>query len=135
VARSGPAFAVAAAVVAAAVAAGAIANQAETRRRQVERVHALTGGDPDLGRAAVAARPCGGCHAIPGIPGAAGKVGPSLTGFAGRLYIGGRASNTPDNLVQWIEDPHQIDPQSAMPPMGIGEKEARDIAAYLYTLQ
>lgn len=134
-ASSGPAFAVVAAVVLVGIGAGAVANQTEAHRRLVERAHAMTGGDPDLGRAAIAARPCGGCHAIPGVAGATGKVGPSLAGFSGRLYIGGRANNTPDNLVAWIEDPHRIDPQNAMPPMGVGDKEARDIAAYLYTLQ
>jgi cytochrome c1 len=81
------------------------------RDQLAARVHALTGGDP------------------------AGKVGPSLKGFSGRLYIGGRQQNTPANLVAWIENPHAIDPQNVMPPMGIGEREARDIAAYLYTLK
>jgi cytochrome c2 len=135
VARSGPAFAIAAVAVVAVLLAGGVANEIDTRHHLVQRVHALTGGDPDAGRAAIARRPCGGCHVIPGIAGAAGKVGPPLTGFAGRIYIGGRVSNTPDNLVQWLEDPHTIDPQSAMPPMGVGDKEARDISAYLYTLQ
>lgn len=134
-AKSGAAFAIGAAVIVLVIAGGGIANQIDARRHLVERVHALTGGDPDAGRADIAARPCGGCHEIPGIAGAKGKVGPPLTGFAGRIYIGGRLSNTPDNLVQWLEDPHTVDPQSAMPPMGVGDKEARDIAAYLYTLQ
>jgi cytochrome c2 len=122
-------------VVVAGLGGGFAANQVEAQRRTVERAQALTGGDPELGRAAVAARSCGGCHQIPGVRGASGRVGPSLAGFSGRLFIGGRARNTPANLVQWIEDPHSIDPQNAMPPMGVGEKEARDIAAYLYTLQ
>ena len=134
-ARSGPAFAICALVILAGIAAGGLANQIEARQRLAQRVHALTGGDPARGRAAIASRPCGGCHTIPGIAGATGKVGPSLAGFSGRLYIGGRANNTPDNLIQWIQDPHQIDPQNVMPPMGVGEKEARDIAAYLYTLK
>ena len=134
-ARSGPVLAIVAALALAGIGAGAIANQAESHRREVARVKALTGGDPDRGRTAIAARPCGGCHQIPGVTGAQGKVGPSLAGFSGRLYIGGRRNNTPDNLIQWIEDPHQIDPQNAMPPMGVGEAEARDIAAYLETLK
>lgn len=111
------------------------ALQMNARHRLESRVHALTGGNSEAGRAAITQRPCGGCHEIPGIPGAAGKVGPSLSAFSGRLYIGGRLQNTPDNLVAWIENPHIIDPQNVMPPMGIGEAEARDIAAYLYTLR
>jgi cytochrome c2 len=117
-----------------ALAGGYLGNKAEARHRLEERVKAMTGGDPERGQAAIAKRPCGGCHQIPGIRGAKGKVGPPLAGFAGRAYIGGRPANTPENLVRWIRDPHAFDPETAMPPMGIGEPEARDIAAYLYTL-
>ena len=123
-----------AAAVALIIGGGFLGNQFEARQRLDARVRALTGGDPEAGRAALARRPCGGCHQIPGVRGAAGKVGPPLSAFAGRAYIAGRLANTPDNLTAWIENPHSIDPQSAMPPMGIGEREARNMAAYLYTL-
>ena len=123
------------AVVAVLIAGGGyVGNQVMAHRHLVSRVQALTGGDPDRGKQALLRRPCGSCHEIPGVAGAKGRVGPPLTHFAGRAFIGGRVNNTPDNLVQWIRDPHTIDPQSAMPPMGVGEREARDIAAYLYTL-
>lgn len=127
-----------AALVGVLVVAGAVAaltyNQIDARRRLDARVHVLTGGDPEIGRADLANRPCGSCHEIPGVAGAVGRVGPPLVHFAGRTFIGGRATNTPENLVRWIEDPHTIDPQSAMPAMGVGDREARDMAAYLYTL-
>jgi cytochrome c1 len=42
--------------------------------------------------------------------------------------------NTPQNLVAWIRDPPGIDPLTAMPASGMSEAEARDVAAYLYTL-
>lgn len=113
---------------------GFVANQLDARHRLNARVNVLTGGDPAKGREELARLPCGGCHEIPGVHGAQGRVGPPLTHFAGRAFIGGRASNTPGNLVQWIQDPHAIDPQSAMPPMNVSEQEARDVAAYLYTL-
>jgi cytochrome c len=113
---------------------GYVANQVQARRHLVAHVQALTGGDPDRGRADIQRRPCGGCHEIPGVAGAQGRVGAPLTHFASRAFIAGRVNNTPDNLIQWIEDPHTIDKDNAMPPMGIGEAEARDIAAYLYTL-
>jgi cytochrome c2 len=131
---SGPVVAGIVAVVVVAGLGGYLANTYETQRRQDLRVRTLTGGDPDRGRAAIAHRPCGACHEIPGVTGAKARVGPPLTHFAGRVFIGGRVQNTPDNLIRWIEDPHAIDKDSAMPPMGIGEAEARDIAAYLYTL-
>ena len=134
-ARPALAWGLGVAVIAAAIGVGVAANQIESRGRLAARVHALTGGDAEAGRRAISQRPCGGCHEIPGIAGAQGHVGPPLKGFAGRLYIGGRRQNTPDNLIAWIENPHAIDPESAMPPMGIGEREARDIAAYLHTLE
>jgi mono/diheme cytochrome c family protein len=124
-----------AAAVGALLVGGYVGNQLEARHRLQERVTALTGGDPGRGKAAIRKHPCGGCHVIPGIAGAKGTVGPPLTQFARRGYIAGRAANAPETLIGFIEDPHVVDTQSAMPPMGIGEAEARDIAAYLYTLK
>ena len=50
-----------------------------------------------------------------------------------RLHCG-VLPNTPDNLLAWIKDPPGIDPLTAMPASGLDEAEARDVAAYLYTL-
>jgi cytochrome c2 len=116
------------------VAGGFVANQLLARHKLEARVEALTGGDPQRGRTLLAREPCGGCHEIPGVAGARGRVGPPLVHFASRAYIGGRASNTPDNLTRWLQDPRQFDPDTAMPPTPLSDREARDIAAYLYTL-
>src|SRR6185436_5859077 len=78
----------------------------QARHKVEARAAAQTGGDSARGAAAIAARGCGACRQIPGVAGAQGKVGPPLSGFAGRGYIAGRAPNTPDNLVGWIIDPH-----------------------------
>jgi cytochrome c2 len=99
------------------------------------RAIALTMGDPDRGRDLTLRYGCAGCHTIPGVPGAQGKVGPTLQGFAGRVYIGGVATNSPETLIQWIENPRSIDPKTAMPITGISRAEARHVAAYLYTLR
>ncbi len=48
--------------------------------------------------------------------------------------IAGSVANTPEMLVRWIRDPRSIDPLTTMPAMGVGERDARDIAAYLGTL-
>jgi cytochrome c2 len=103
----------------------------EARARAV----ALTAGDPDMGRALTQRYGCAGCHTIPGVPRAQGKVGPTLQGFAARVYIGGVATNSPETLIQWIENPRSIDPKTAMPITGISRSEARHVAAYLYTLR
>jgi len=119
------------------VGAGAVyaGYQLKFSRQARERAIALTAGDPDFGRQLTLRYGCARCHTIPGVPGAQGKVGPSLAGVAARVYIGGVAANTPDTLIQWIEDPRSIDPKTAMPVTGISHAEARHVAAYLYTLQ
>ncbi|MDB5369032.1 MAG: putative cytochrome c class protein [Roseomonas sp.] len=94
---------------------------------------ALTGGEPDRAPALITRYGCGGCHTIPGIPGADGRVAAPLNGLLERVYVGGVARNTAANLTGWIVNPRAFSPRSAMPATGITEDEARDVAAYLYT--
>ena len=96
---------------------------------------ALTGGNPVRGRAAIRQFGCGSCHAIPGIDGADGMVGPPLTGIAQRAYIAGVLQNSPQNMIRWLEDPPRVDSLTAMPNVGLTGDAARDITAYLYTLR
>ncbi len=100
-----------------------------------EEAVALTGGDPARGIAAVGRYGCGSCHDIPGIRSARGTVGPPLGRIAARTYLAGRLSNTPANMMQWIQHPQHIERGTAMPEMGVTESEARDITAFLYTLR
>ena len=76
---------------------------------------------------------CAGCHTIPGVPGARGKVGPPLAGLSGRLYVGGSAINSPDTLARWLVNPRAFDPRTAMPVTGISETDARAVAVWLLT--
>jgi cytochrome c len=92
-------------------------------------------GDPERGKEQIVAYGCGSCHVIPGVPGAHGLVGPPLTQFANRAYIAGEVPNTGDFLVQWISVPQSIEPGTVMPNLGVSNAQARDIAAYLYTLK
>lgn len=94
----------------------------------------VEGGDPSRGRAAIAAAGCGSCHAIPGVRGADGAVGPSLEHWSERRIIAGVVPNDPDRLVTWITVPQSIVPGNAMPNLGVTDGQARDMAAYLYTL-
>ena len=94
----------------------------------------VAGGDPERGLAALVRYGCGSCHAIPGVPGAQGTVGPPLGDFALRGYVAGIVPNWPHHLVRWVMDPPALAPQTAMPNVGVDEQDARDIAAYLYTL-
>jgi len=78
---------------------------------------------------------CGSCHSIPGVPGATGMVGPPMDHMASRMYIAGRLPNEPAAMVSWLRSPQHFEPATAMPEMGVSEADARDIAAYLYTLR
>ncbi|MBF0307121.1 MAG: c-type cytochrome [Alphaproteobacteria bacterium] len=96
---------------------------------------ASTLGDPDRGRTVIARYECGACHRIPGIAGARGKVGPPLAGFGRRAMIAGTLPNRPDALLPWLRDPPAQVAGTAMPALGLTEREAGDVAAYLYTLR
>lgn len=91
-------------------------------------------GDPGRGAKLIVQYSCSACHTVPGIRRARGRVGPPLDFFAERTYIGGELPNTPDTLVRWIMDAPGLIPATAMPRLGVSEADARDIAAYLYTL-
>ena len=91
-------------------------------------------GDPERGATLIQKYGCGGCHDIPNINDAEGNVGPPLSRIGNRIYIAGMLRNTPDNMLLWIREPQRIVPGNAMPQMNIPEQDARDIVAYLYTL-
>lgn len=92
-------------------------------------------GDPENGKVLLRQFACGTCHDIPGVAAAHGKVGPPLAGVARRVYLGGVAPNTPRNMAAFIRAPQEFDPRTAMPDLGVSEAHARDMVAYLYTLE
>jgi cytochrome c len=96
---------------------------------------ALTGGDPGRGREVIRHYGCGSCHRVPGVYGASAVVAPSLERLAARVSIAGRLPNTAANLIRWVQHPQQIAPGALMPEMNVTEQDARDLAAYLYTLR
>jgi cytochrome c2 len=95
----------------------------------------VPGGSPERGAQVIERYDCGSCHFIPGIAGAGGTVGPPLLWFARRTFIAGELPNTPANLIRWVRDPPSVEPGTAMPVLGLDEQQARDVAAYLYTLR
>jgi cytochrome c len=101
-------------------------------RRTAEQV---TGGNPDRAPAAMRKYGCTSCHSIPGVPSAHAYVAPPLDGFRQRTYIAGHLGNDAATLVRWIRHPHSLDGRTAMPEMGVTDQDARDMAAYLYTLR
>jgi cytochrome c2 len=70
---------------------------------------ATSGAAPLKAEDILVANKCGGCHTIPGVPGANGKVGPNLTGLSKRPRIAGdKLSNTRENLRRWLKDPASV---------------------------
>lgn len=99
-----------------------------------EQLQRVPGGDADRGREVLAQYECGVCHVVPGIPAAVGRVGPALDHYAQRPYVAGKFANEPDTLVRWILDAPAMAPQTAMPAIAMSQQDARDAAAYLYSL-
>jgi mono/diheme cytochrome c family protein len=91
--------------------------------------------DPQRGIVALRQYGCTSCHVIPGVVGPDAFTGPPLTRLAKRAYLSGSLPNTPANLVRWIRDPRSVDPETLMPDLDVTEAHARDMAAYLGTLE
>jgi mono/diheme cytochrome c family protein len=98
-------------------------------------IDAAAAGDAARGKQALTQYGCHGCHRIDGIVGSDVHVGPPLHGFARRTTLPGARPQTQTQLVQWLRAPQSMHPNTAMPDLGISERDARDIAAYLGTLR
>jgi putative membrane protein len=92
-------------------------------------------GSPERGHALIQSQGCGSCHNVPGVADATGVVGPPLDNIGVRVYLAGMLRNTPDNMVEWLRNPQRVVPGNLMPDMHLSERDARDMAAYLYTLR
>src|SRR4051794_34513569 len=126
-------FAILAATVVVVLLIGGIFEYAQERTQL--RIHAAaeTGGDPRRGEAMFIQYGCGSCHALKGVRTAVGSVGPPLDGIAVRVIVAGHLANSPQNMQKWIRDPQQVSRETAMPDLNVGETDARDISAFLYT--
>ena len=131
--RTRTAVAVGLAVLAVGAAAGVFAESVNERSQLRVHAAAATGGDPSRGEAMFIQYGCGSCHGVKHVRKASGAVGPPLDGLPVRAVIAGKLSNTPGNLEAWIRDPQRISPGTAMPDLNVGERDARDISAFLYT--
>jgi len=94
-----------------------------------------TGGNPAKGREKAVLYGCPACHDIPGIDIVKGQVGPALKHMKTQSFLAGQLANTSENMTRWIKDPQGIKPHNAMPNTGITEGDARDITAYLYSIE
>jgi cytochrome c2 len=112
---------------------GIIVEYTQQRTRLRGHAAAEVGGDPQRGEAMFIQYGCGSCHALKNVRTATGMVGPPLDGIALRVIVAGHLANNSRNMQKWIRDPQQVSPGTAMPDLNVGEKDARDITAFLYT--
>jgi cytochrome c len=106
-----------------------------TGGKAVEPYIVATGGNAAHGKVLIRSYGCGACHTIPGVYGARGLVGPPLTNLGERTMVAGELPNSAANLMRWIQHPRAVSPRTAMPDLGVSSLDAKDIAAYLYTLR
>jgi cytochrome c2 len=121
------------AVVAAPISVAVIHRQ-DVREARIN-AEQMTHGDVERGKAAIRRYGCGSCHAIQGVSGADGQVGPPLSEIASRAQIAGKLPNLPDQMTLWLRHPQAVIPGNGMPDQAIPERDARDVAAFLYTLR
>ncbi len=68
---------------------------------------------------------CVNCHVL-------SRVGPSLTHFGSRSWIGsGVLTNTPQNLAKWIDNAQQVKPGVHMPSFRFSQDQLNALVAYL----
>jgi cytochrome c len=124
----------------AAGAIGAVATlsiqRVQTQMRSETIARELTGGgDARRGREAFRRYNCGACHQVQNRVDAIGRVGPPLDRIATRVFLAGSQPNDATHMMAWIQHPQAVEPGVGMPEMGVTTADARDLAAYLYTLK
>jgi len=88
-----------------------------------------------VGRRVFESTACINCHTIAGTV-ANGRFGPDLTHLMSRATIAaGAATNTHENLRNWIQDPNSIKPGSLMPAMKLNDQDLDALTAYLESLR
>jgi cytochrome c2 len=103
-----------------------------------ERGASMTGGDPQAGKEKIVLHDCHSCHEIPGIPVNRDRQGPSLKHWAKQSTIIKKWPNTPENLEDFLQHPermlHGSGLKSEMTMSSVKPSDARDIAAYLFSI-
>ncbi|WP_252374309.1 c-type cytochrome [Hydrogenophaga sp. 2FB] len=100
-----------------------------------DRTPTLGDADAATGLRLVSEKGCVACHTFPDIQWPRGGLGPSLHGFGRQGLIAGKLPNQPGVLMQFVRNAPGLVPGSAMPAITMSDQEARDVTAYLLTLQ
>ena len=90
----------------------------------------------EAGRTAFVEHGCGACHAVRGVPGAVGDVGPDLTHVGSRLLIAGFLEGNVGNFGGWIASAQHLKPGNRMPSFDrLDGPTLRAMAAWLESLE
>ncbi len=91
-------------------------------------------GDAVAGEKLFFAHTCANCHTVEGTL-AQATIGPNLTRVASRQELaGGAIENSTENLTRWMKNPQAIKPGCRMPNFKLTDDEAKQIVAYLESL-
>lgn len=101
-----------------------------------KRAPSLFDTDLEEGKRVYEARGCGTCHRFTGAPAlAVGQLPSGVDLGRGMLYAPdlrhARARLQTGTLVRWIRAPESFDPRTAMPNLGLTEREATAVAGYI----
>lgn len=77
---------------------------------------------------------CFGCHTIAGVS-EIGTIGPELTHLASQELIADSVPYSPENLREWLQNPHELKPGTEMPNMNLSAEDLDVVVAYLDTLK
>ena len=95
-----------------------------------------SGGSADRGKELFTAKGCIACHAVKGVPGAVGTIGPALDALASRpKIVDAKLDNTPENLGKWLKNPPAVKPGTLMPNLNLSDAEVGSLVAFLATLK
>lgn len=100
-----------------------------------DRTPTLSEASAEAGLRLVTEKGCVACHTFPDVKWPRGGLGPSLQGFARQGLIAGQLPNQPGVLMQFVRNAPGLLPGTAMPAITMTDQEARDVTAYLLTLQ
>lgn len=99
---------------------------------------AVAFGDATRGRALLEDKRCGSCHRFTGVEPLPMTAPPSLSPdvLARGMKLAPDLALTRDRfvkarLVEWIANPRQLKPDTAMPTLDVTDEQARDMAAYI----
>ncbi|OSZ76003.1 c-type cytochrome [Hydrogenophaga sp.] len=100
-----------------------------------DRTPTLGDASVEVGLRLVTEKGCVACHTFPDVKWPRGGLGPSLQDFARQGLIAGQLPNQPGVLMQFVRNAPGLKPGTAMPAIPMTDQEARDVTAYLLTLQ